>query len=372
MRRIRQIGGTSRFVLSGASVLFVLPLLASSIGCSRSTSSGPVVLGHLNSSQSDDEINGVALAVEVINADPAKQPAGRKIKVIHADAGSTSEEAQGQAVRLLTIDKVEGLIGPSRWTQTERVALADQSPSIIVLTLDGYPGPSPNPAVFAVGISPNDQGKALARHAKETLKAAKAIIIKEADAVVPGLVARAFVEHFGGNPAEHTVKPGESLDFLAEIAGAKPDVVLLCGSAKQVSMWRSKVTGGALLFGGEEVELTALPLDGKPIFAAVSFHPDDATESVKLFARRYRDKHGKPPSALAALAYDALQIWSEAARRASSTQSDKIREQLAKKDASFEVLTGSVSFGTDQCAHRPIIVVNLCGDGPKFVARLAP
>jgi branched-chain amino acid transport system substrate-binding protein len=362
-----------QLVLSAVFVLLASILFCTGIGCSRSSSSGPVVLGHLNAGQAEDEINGAALAVEAINADLARQPAGRKIKVIHADAGSTPEEAQGQAVRLLTIDKVEGLFGPSRWSQTERVALADQSPSVIALTLDGYPGPSPNPAVFAIGISPADQGKALARHAKDSLKAAKAIIIKEADTVVPGLVARAFAEQFGGNPAEHSVKPGDSLDFLAEIAGAKPDVVLMCGSAKQVSLWRSKVTGGAaLLFGGEEAEVAALPLDGKPMFAAVSFHPEDATESVKDFTRRFRQKHGRPPSAQAALAYEAVQIWSEAARRANSTQSNKIREQLLRKDAPFEVLTGSLKFGPDQSAQRPIIVINLSADGPKYVARLTP
>ena len=60
---------------------------------------------HLQPSQNDEEFYGSSMAVDEINADPAKRVLGRKLKVIHADAGSTPDEAQGQTARLLTVDK---------------------------------------------------------------------------------------------------------------------------------------------------------------------------------------------------------------------------------------------------------------------------
>jgi branched-chain amino acid transport system substrate-binding protein len=106
--------------------------------------------------------------------------------------------------------------------------------------------------------------------------------------------------------------------------------------------------------------------------AAQSFHADDETDASKAFVQQYRDKYGKLPTNLAALAYDALSIWVESARRANSTQADKIREQLTKKDAVFDSLTGSVSFGPDQTARRPIFVVRCEPEGTKLLRRYDP
>jgi branched-chain amino acid transport system substrate-binding protein len=356
-----------------ALLLFVFTM---SFGCSKSQPTGPVVIGHLHPSRDEDEIHGIALAVEAINADPAKHVTGRKLKVVHADGGSSPDEAQGQTVRLLTIDKVDGLVGISRWSQAEKMGQAAQSPLTVGLSLNGYAG---NPAVsslFPIGVAPSEQGRALARHAKE-LKGTKAIVLKEADTVIPGLIAKSFGEHFGetGNSiAEHTIKPGEAPDYLKELG--KPDVIVLCGSAKQVLLWRSKlVAGPTLLFGGEEAEMASLLSDvdpAKQFIAAASFYPGDDTPAAKEFVRQFQEKHGKPPTIAAALAHDAVNIWAEAARRANSTEPEKVREQLSKKDAEFEVLTGKLSFVEDHSPRRPVFVVRLTPEKPHLERRYDP
>jgi branched-chain amino acid transport system substrate-binding protein len=351
----------------------VLAAFVFTLGCSHSAPTGPIVVGHLLPGQNDDEFHAVSMAVEAINADPAALLLGRKLKVIHADAGSTPDEAQGQTARLLTVDKVDAVIGTNRWAQAEKMALAAQSPLVIALSLNGYAGAPASAPLFPVGIAPAEQGRALCRYIKESLKGTKAVVLKEADAVIPGLIAKAFVQHFGSGAVEMSLKAAEAPDTLKDLG--KPDAIVLCGSAKAVVNWRSKLPDAPLLFGGEEADTPLLQVESKaarPFFAVVSFLPADETPAAKEFVRKFQDQFGKPPTVSAALAHDAVVVWTEAVRRANSLETDKIRQQLTKKDASFGVLTGQLSYAADQSPRRPLFIVRYAGLESSLVIRYEP
>ena len=348
-------------------------------GCSRTPPPGPIVLGHLNPPRSEDEVQGITLAVDALNADPAKHVMSRKIKVIHADAGASPDEGQGQVARLLTIDKVDGLIGGSRWPNAEKLAIAAQSPPTVLVAPSGYAGYQPNSLLFPVGLAPTDQGRTLARYVKENLKGSKVIVLKEGDALLPGLVANSFLESFSGgdrSAAERTIKGGETPDYLKDLGNEKPAAIVLCGSAKQVLAWRAKLPGNVpLLFGGEEADVAVLQsdVDGvKPLEAVVSFHPGDETPAAKEFVRQFSEKYGKPPTLAAALAHDAILVWAEAARRANSLQADKIREQFLKANATFPVLTGSLSFGPSQTPRRATLMIRIGSNRISLIGRYEP
>ena len=245
------------------------------MGCSPSVPPGPIVLGHLNPASGDEEMQGIALAVEQMNGDPKKHVLGRKIKVIHAELGSSPDEAQAQTVRLLTVDKVDALFGANRWSQAEKMGMAAQSPSTVAMSFNGYAGSPAIAALFPVGVAPVERGRALARYLKEALKGSKAVVLKETDSLIAGIVARSFVGQCG-NCSEYTLKGTDSLDFIKDLEQMKPDCILLCGSARSVLAWRAKLPAIPLLFGGEEAEIALFQSEGdfaKPIIAAVSFHP---------------------------------------------------------------------------------------------------
>ncbi len=352
---------------------FVFSALLFTLGCSHSAPTGPIVLGHLQAGQNDEEFQGVSLAVNEINADPSNYLFGRKLKVIHADAGSTPDEAQGQTARLLTVERVEAVIGTTRWAQAEKMALAAQSPLVVAMSLNGYAGVPACAPLFPLGIAPAEQGRALSRYVKESLKGTKAVVLKEADAVIPGLVAKAFVEHFGGGAVELTLKASEASETFKDLG--KPDAIVLCGSAKAVLDWRLKLPDAPLLFGGEEADTPLLQAEikaAKPFFAVASFHPADETPAAKEFVSKFQEQFGKPPTASAALAHDAVVVWADAVRRANSLESDKVRHQLANKDASFAVLTGRLSFAADQSPRRPLFIVRHDGLDASLVVRYDP
>lgn len=349
---------------------WILPLLAT--GCGQSAPTGPVVLGHLHQTDDEEEMRGVALAIESLNADPARHVAGRKLRVIHADAGSGPDEAQGQSARLLTLDKVEALIGGNRWGSVERVTLAAQSPPTVAVTCNGYAGASFAPMLFPIGAAPSEIGRVLGLYCRESLKASKIIILKETDAVVPGLIAKSFAEHHSG-ATEQAIHANEAPDSLKDL---KADAFLLCASARNALAWKAKLPAEVpLLFGGEEAELASLQreVEAKRDFIAVaSFHPDDTVPTSREFVARYQERYGKAPSTSAALSYDAVMIWSEAARRAGASASEKVREQLAKKPATFAVLTGTLWFESDQTPRRPLLIVRTSSNGVKLEKRFEP
>ena len=349
---------------------WIVPLLV--VGCGRSTPTGPVVLGHLQHASNEDEVHGVALAVEEMNADPARHVAGRKLRAIHADAGANPDEAQGQAARLVTLDKVDALIGGSRWGSVERLTLAAQSPSTVAVTCNGYGGAAAAPNLFPIGAAPAEIGRTLARHCKEVLKVAKVIVLREADAVVPGVIAKSFAEHFG-SASEQVIRANESPDSLKDL---KADAILLCASARAALGWRGKLPSGIpILFGGEEADLPILQRESeakRDIIGVSSFHGDDSSQGIRDFVQRYQQRFGKPPTAAAALSYEAVMIWSEAARRANEATSDKVREQLARKQATFAVLSGSLWFEAEQSPRRPLFAVRVSADGIKLERRYDP
>lgn len=345
----------------------LFPVFLFLTGCSSTPPAAPILLGHLKGQQGEDEINGLALAVEAINTDSAKQITGRKLRVIHSDAGTSPEEAQGQAVRLLTVDKVDGLLGPSNWPQVEKASQASQSPGHVVVSFNGYTGSPPLGGLIPVGASPIQRGHVLARHAKESLKAKQIVVLKEFDAVVPSLVAKAFVEEFG-SVVEQTLRATEAPGSFT----SKPDAVILCGSARAALAWRGKLPDVPMLFGGEEANVTVLQRElepSRPMIAAVSFHPNDVTAASREFVRLYRAKHGKEPSLAAALAYDSVNVWSEAARRANSLQAEKMREQFSQKGAEFNVLTGKLTFDIHG-PKRPLFLVDVEGAKLRLIQRL--
>jgi ABC-type branched-subunit amino acid transport system substrate-binding protein len=267
---------------------------------------------------------------------------------------------------------VEALLGGNRWGSVERVTLAAQSPATVAVSCNGYSGAPFAPMLFPIGAAPSEIGKVLGLYCKESLKASKIIILKETDAIVPGLIAKSFAEHHSG-VTEQTIHANEAPDSLKDL---KADAFLLCASARNALAWKAKLPAGVpLLFGGEEAELAILQREAeakRDFIAVASFHPDDATATSSAFVARYRERYGKAPSTSAALSYDAVMIWSEAARRASATASDKVREQLAKKQATFAVLTGTLWFEADQTPRRPLFVIRIASAAVKLEKRFEP
>jgi branched-chain amino acid transport system substrate-binding protein len=372
-----------------ARALLLLTVLA--VGCGKS--SEPLVFGHLDPKSDDDaEYRALALAVDSTNADPAKQPFERRVHILHAMAGKTPDEALAQAVRLAAVDKVFALIGGYRAAIAERISQAAQENAVLAFTLSGWAGPTANPYVFPVSISPADQGKWLAQHARDQLKVTKVVVLVDEESPLHKAIADAFTQELGKERFVRIPVPprpgAQSKDATAQteidravrrVAEAKASALYLGTDATDALEWIARLQAAkepapVVLFGGEEADLPALREDGRAVgwYAASAFFAEDESPRLKEFTEAYRKKYSTNPPAAAVLAHDAYQVLLQACRKAGEPSAAKVRDELRKKDASFEVLTGALSYTTDQTTRRPGFVVRLRKEGDELVKRFEP
>src|SRR5436305_1429017 len=101
-------------MLSRRRFLAAAPLLALA-GCSRKSAGEPLLVGHVGPLSGSDRAagmyfqRGLDLALkEVIEDDGV---AGRQLAVLHADTHSQLDRARQEAVRLVTLNKLNALLG---------------------------------------------------------------------------------------------------------------------------------------------------------------------------------------------------------------------------------------------------------------------
>jgi ABC-type branched-subunit amino acid transport system substrate-binding protein len=326
--------------------LLLLALLVA--GCSRSDATKPIDLGHLDPGNHDDaEFKALDLAVADLDKDPTRLPMGRRVRVLHAPAGTKPEEVGAQAARLVALNRVKALIGGDRSDQAERIGAEIQGDGVLAISPADWPG-APSPNLFTVGIAPAERGRVLAKAVLERKPHAVGIV-RDPAAKSANLAADQFAAecHAAG---VRVIDPNT--------AKAAADIVFFASSARQAL--EARPPGDKVcVFGGGDAELPALLAGGTPadgFLVATAFHPDAKSDRLTAFTGRYREKYGQPPSVAAVLAHDALTVWVETARRANSLDVEPLREQMLKRDQPFESLTGALIFADDHTARRPIFV----------------
>src|SRR5262245_13095172 len=334
----------------------LLLAVAVCVGCNRSDS-GPVWVGHVEPPNREDEARGVRLAAEELNKDPGRQPQGRRVQVRGAPGG-TPDEWGAQATRLIALNAVRMVIAADRHADAERVGLAVQSGNVLAMSPGGWPGSPIQQNLFTVGLSPSERGRLLAAAVKRSEgKRPAVLILRDPAAKAANLAAdrfaadcRAFADVVADTTVSAEKRPGAEVVFFA------------CPARQAVQARAGLERDTQLLFGDEDAELPALLAEGQRangMTVATAFHPDATSDRLAAFAQRYEQEPKRPPRVAAGLAYDALTIVVEAARRAGGLDAKSVRDELLKRDPPFEVLTGTLTFADDHTARRPAFVAQV-------------
>lgn len=329
-------------------LLFLSVLLA---GCDRSAATAPVELGHV--STGEDEWRGIEAADEGVNADPGRLPHGRKLHVRSAPAGPTPDSAAAQGTRLLALNKVRGLIGPGRAALAERVGTAAQAEGGVVIGTSGWTGSPTIPNLFGVGIAPAERGRVLALVVKKLLaeRGGKVVIVRDPAAVSANAAADRFARECRAFATVTELRPSAKAPEADVVFFATPTAVAL--------EQRAAFPAREMLFGDEESELPALLTGGDGFVVAMPYDLTVTAGPAAAFAKHYREKFGQEPTTAAALAYDAVAVWAEAARRADGYEAPAVRAELIKRDIPFDSLAGPLVFADDHTARRTVHVARI-------------
>jgi branched-chain amino acid transport system substrate-binding protein len=364
--------------------LLLAAVLLLGTGCSGRSAPPSIYLGHVTVQSGPErdvgeaEIRGIRLAVEEVNKDP--EALGRVVKVLHADTRGKPEVFEAAAVRLVTVNRVAGLLGGNTAEQTERMGLA-KAP---LVSFCGRRTLKMGDGVFCTGLSPAYQGKLLARAAVEQLRQVAVAVVEDERRDEFRDAAGAFRTELPRTANKANLGPahisswryGKDVKFADLARHIKerdyPKLLFFAGTPADLRLLRSELPDVPVLFGGDEGaanELRGYRETASGLYLITAFTPDADLPHVKAFVKKYREANSEDPDIHAALAYDGLRLLYEAMQQAKDALTEtSIREKLAGlKD--FDGLTGRLSFGEGPRLRRPAFLVQLEKGQVKHVKR---
>ena len=323
---------------------------------------------------------GVQIAADQINEQGGLKLAGKtyKLEVIPYDDQYNAAQAKTAADRLVNRDEVKVIFGPVG-SPGAMGSLPVTQPAKVIQFVDGY-----TPAilknewqgayVFRINNSTLEFSEPIVDWLKKTYPNAKKVgMIAPNDATgqagVP-ILATAYknkgfdvwTEHYERGTKEFTPlvlrMMAQNVDVFDLNANAPGEAGLLVKQARQVGYKGLIVQSGGA--GIDELIAIAGPLANNMLKYDVI---DESLPRVQPFVALYHKKYTGVMNGLAPVYYNAANIYFEAMRRADSTDTTRIRDQIEKLGGNYDapifgkvVWTGQKNYGVNhQLLHTFVI-----------------
>lgn len=303
-----------------------------------------------------DNENGARLALDEINA--AGLTLGGKpvrLELIAEDDGAEPKTATIVAQKLVDTG-VAGVIGhlnsgtsipASKLYHDAGIPQISPSATAVKYTAQGFK------TAFRVMANDAQQGAALGQFAVKTLKAQKIAIIDDRSAYGQGLAdeVEKAVKAAGGTIIDRQYTNDKATDFaaiLTVIKGKNADLIVFAGMdpqggpmAKQIKSLglKARLLGADGIQNGNFIKLAGADAEG-----AIASSPGLPLEKMPggpSFKQRFNAKYGEI-QVYAPYAYDAMQVFVAAMKRADSADPKMILAELAKTDHTG--VTGQIRF----------------------------
>jgi branched-chain amino acid transport system substrate-binding protein len=367
-------------------VVLALSLAALVTGCTKTTDAIKVgefaSLTGKEASFGQMSHHGTELAIDELNAQGGAL--GKQLQLLTEDDQSKQGESKTIARKLISRDGIVALLGEVASGRSLEAAPVCQESHIPQISPS-----STNPKVTQIGdyifricfIDPL-QGKVLARFAEKTLKAKKAAVLTDAASTYSDGLAKYFKEAFiaaGGEIAAEQKYSGGDKDFKAQlttIKAASPDAIFIPGYYQDVGLiaLQARELGITVpLFGGDGWESQELvSIGGQAVegtYFSTHFSPEQTDPVVQNFVKKFKEKYGLMPDAMAALGYDSAMLLANAFKRAGTTEGPKVRDALAAtKD--FPGVTGHITIDENRDAKKPLVILQVAGGKFKLIEQI--
>jgi len=269
---------------------------------------------------------------------------GRKVEFLIYDDKSDSKAAVALYEKLIVEDKVDAVMGPYGSTLTEAVApVTEKHRQVMIAPLAATTSIWEKGRRYIFMVLPPAElflGGLIDMASRNGLKT---VAIIEEDALFPKAAGKGAVElakKKGMKVVLHETYGKGTKDFsaiLAKVKAGNADVLGMVASSlgDQIVVARQMKEQdiNVKMFGiGQAVTefQQALGKTAEFVYGLSAWEPSLPNPGIKEFVAGYQKDFNKAPSYHAAGAYGTCQIFMEAARRAGSLDSEKLREQLLK------------------------------------------
>ncbi|ATW26171.1 ABC transporter substrate-binding protein [Candidatus Formimonas warabiya] len=335
--------------------------------------------------------NSVELAFEQVNANGGIL-GGKTLKFIVADNKTDAGESTASAVKLITQDKVQAIIGcqtsgdsiaASPVCEQNKIPMISPASTNIKVTVENG---TLKAYIFRACFIDDFAGTVAANFLSKDKNAKTATMIIDQKSDYSKGMAEAFEKTFTANGGSivstEKYTAGADTDFraiLTRISSAKPDCIFIPGFYQEVGLIIKQARGLGMqqpIMGGDGwsspqlVELAGGPENLKDCF--IVDHVSLTDPAVADFVSQYKAKYNIDPNAEAILAYDTANLLINAFENAGSADPEKVREAL-ENTKDFKGLAGVINM--DPATHNPqksAVITEYIDGKPTFLQKIDP
>ncbi|MBF0480133.1 MAG: ABC transporter substrate-binding protein [Desulfovibrionaceae bacterium] len=332
--------------------------------------------------------NAAELLKKQVNAAGGVEIGGKKytLDFVYEDNESKAESALSAARKLITQDKVIGMVGPQSSKQAVPAGeTANELKTPMIAPWSTNPNTTKNrPYVFRACFLDTFQGPVAAMFAKQEFSAKKAAVLYDIASDYPKGLAEDFKAAFEkingpGSVVAFETFTTKDVDFSAQLtnivkSGADVlfvpqyynEVPLIVKQAKALG-WKNPILGSDSWGSGDLMGLCGD--DCKGFFFVTHYAAAGAQGATKDFIDKYQAAYTKTPDDVAALTWDAINLLLTGIKNAGVT-GDVAKDREAVKDAlqkvkDFDGITGKMSFPSGGDPVKCAVVVKIDEQG-KF------
>ena len=313
-----------------------------------------------------------------------------QITPLIADDRNDATEGANAALKLITQDKVFGIIGPLTSKVAIPVSEIAEKNKIPMVT-----GTATNPKVTVYNLKRKRyvfracfidpfQGSVAANFAVKNLKAKTAAVLYDvSNDYSKGLAEffKATFEKGQGRIVGYESYQKDDVDFsalLTKINLKKPEVIFIPDYYNKVALIarqiREKGLKGVLMGGDGWDSPELVKIGGQAIignYFTNHYSPERKDEIAEAFIEKYKSRHGRVPDSLAALTYDAAMIILGSLDKAGTAQPEEVLKVLTALK-NFKGVTGTITFDQNGDAVKSAVILKVEQEGPRYMATVNP
>ncbi|MDD2383981.1 MAG: ABC transporter substrate-binding protein [Sulfurospirillaceae bacterium] len=298
---------------------------------------------------------------------------GDTIKLVLVDNKGDKVESANGTTRLISSDKVVGILGALTSTNTSQVMAISEKKQIPVIAPVATNDKLTEQKSFANRVCFTDsfQGAVVANYATKDLKLKTAVVVVDQAQVYSLGLAKAFTDAFkkaGGKILKDIKVSSGDKDFKAvvsQIKTANPDFVFLPMYHPEVSMITRQAKQIGLIkpmFSGDGVaNQTFIDLGGDSVegymFTDFFDYSAPPTQRSKDFIAAYSAKTGKQDmNSFVALGADAYNVMVDAMNRCANPEDSICINNEIKKTQGYEGVSGVINIDKNGNATRSAVI----------------
>jgi serine/threonine protein kinase/ABC-type branched-subunit amino acid transport system substrate-binding protein len=316
----------------------------------------------------DAQLQGAAFAQEAINGSDQSP----RVLLELADDRSDSDAALAVSRLVADDQEVAGVVGhldsQSTWTALPMYNLAGLPVISPTSTSSQLSGLSPN----FFRLSPDDglQGAALARYVTGPMKAqAITVLVPDANPHQQGLASSFQTQAEASGAGVERITFTANADWnqiVSTIKAQQPTAIFLAGThLDALALSKAKAAAGitAPIVGGDSLYLPELLADGgesvEGLVCGTYYYADLATPAAQRFEADFKNKLGNAANSRAALTYEAVQLFAQAARVGGSSREAIAHYIKSHGRQGFDGLSGHASLDAKGNVRRPLFLMQV-------------